>query len=111
MLLSEHYLVTLVLKLDLDMAKNTKIKFLCQGIQKSNSVRDNVQDKIRKKNFVRKKNSQTEFCLGHCLGLNLSWTEFCLGFPVHFFELSRTNRCLSSLIGIHIPQLITFFNV
>ena len=29
----------------------------------------------------------------------LSQTEFCLGFSVHLFELSRTNRCLSSLSG------------
>ena len=54
-------------------------------------------EKILSEKKLSKKNSQI-----------FSWTEFCLGcclrFLVHFFELSLTNRCLSSLSGICIPQ-------
>ena len=79
---------------------------------RQNSVQDKkfsprqnpIQDKIRefffsdKKIFLEKNSwilSWTEF---------LARTEFYLGSPVLFFELSRTNRCLSSLSGIYIPQ-------
>ena len=62
---------------------------------KTNSVQDKIQSEKKfcwKKNFIGKK---SQVC---------SQTEFCLRFPVHFFELSRTNRCLSSLSGMYIPQ-------
>ena len=83
---------------------------------RQNSVKDkfslrqnSVQDKYSlRQNSVWKfffrlleKNSCTEFCLE--LHFVLDW--ICLRFPVWFFELSRTFRCLSSLSGMYIPQL------
>ena len=59
-------------------------------------IRDKIQSekKSEKNKFVREKFCRKKICLGHCLG-----------FPVHFLELSLTSRCLSSLSGIYIPQL------
>ena len=94
-------------------------------------IRDKIQSETKfslRQNSVRnkiqsdKKNSQKKKILGFCLRLYLvldqilSQTVFCLGLNFvsdcilsqcvssAFFELSRTNQCLSSLSAIYIPQ-------
>ena len=54
----------------------------------TNSVKDKIWEFFYRKNI-----------LGFCLGLN-----FVSDFQCAFLELPRTNRCLSSLSGIYIPQ-------
>ena len=48
-------------------------------MQNATAVCNPRQNSVREKKFLSEKK---------ILG-------FCLGFPVHFFELSRTNRCLT----------------
>ena len=69
---------------------------------RQNSIQDKIQSEtklcLRKrffvgKNFVGIQNCPKNICLRHCLR-----------FPVRKSEMSPTNRCLSSLIGMYIPQ-------
>ena len=68
-----------------------------------NPRQNSIWDKFTRDKYSPRQNSvwKKNFRL---LGKN-SQTAFCLGFPVHFFELSWTIWCLSSLSGIYIPQL------
>ena len=82
-----------------------KIQSKTKSSLRQNSVQDKIQSKTKSENFFHQKKN---FCWGNFVRIEnsqiLSWTEFCLRFPVRFFhELSGTNRCLS-LSDTYIPQ-------
>ena len=83
-------------------------QMIAYEIQLRYVIRDKIQSEtkfLKKKKIIEKKScwgksSWTEFCLilNFILVQILSWISSA------FFELSRTNRCLSSLSDIYIPQ-------
>ena len=65
----------------------------------TNSVQDKIQSETKSKNFFYK---QFFFCWGKIFYqekgfFRKKFSDFVLDFQCTFFELSRTNRCLSSI--------------